>query len=308
MLHQYHFLLTAVQIFLCSPEADFLSCNPLKGVCPQAQLLPMFCRTALPYENLREGLSPPTSISLAYGHPHPSTHAGTNSAYTSSNTRFTFEALPPPGTDARSWAGPISHLVMGVRHSQEVVKALVDGQEGAINAHTKVPLANHGCRIALDLQDLCNSDLRQRQASPGVWVKHTRVNPGAHLEPACQQGCPAEEIREAGDSRDTWHSTVHAPHCSATHTSSHSGPLTPSDPEPRLPAFTAAAASHLPQGRALGPLAAAAPPGLPRRRGFTACPCSTAGRRRAPPRCLPPARGSSSTGTGCTLGRCCRSW
>lgn len=295
MLHQYHFLLTAVQIFLCSPEADLPSCNPLKGVCPQAQLLPMFCRTALPYENLREGLSPPTSISLAYGHPHPSTHAGTNSAYTSSDTRFTFEALPPPGPDAPSWAAPISHLVVGVRHSQEVVKALVGGQEGAINAHTKVPLANHGCRIALGLQHLCNSDLRQRQAAPGLWVKHARVNPGAHLEPACQQGCPAEEIREAGDSRESRHSTVHAPHCSAALTSPHSGPLTPRDPEPRLPALTAAAASPLPQGR------------LPRRRGFTARPCSTAG-RPAPPRCLPPARSSSSTGPGCTPGRCCRSW
>lgn len=59
-----------------------------------------------------------------------------------------------------------SHLVVGVGHPQEVVKALVDGQEGAINPQAKVPLANHGCGIALSLQHLCHGDLGVRQPPP----------------------------------------------------------------------------------------------------------------------------------------------
>lgn len=41
------FLLTAVQKFLCNPEADFPSSNPPRGVHPRKQLLPMFCKTTL---------------------------------------------------------------------------------------------------------------------------------------------------------------------------------------------------------------------------------------------------------------------
>lgn len=96
---------------------------------------------------------------------------------------------PPPLGHSSPFPPP--HLVVGVRHPQEVVEALVDGQEGATSAQAEVPFANYGRGIAFGLQHLCNGDLRQRKASPGARVKHTGVNPGAHLEAAGQQGSPA---------------------------------------------------------------------------------------------------------------------
>ena len=137
---------------------------PTDNCCPRSANHSYCTSTLLKHFSLRHPCSPP-----ACSHPH-------------------LRGPPPLG---HSPTFPPPHLVVGVRHPQEVVKALVDGQEGATSAQAEVPFANDGCGITFGLQHLCNGDLRQRKASPGVRVKHTGVNPGAHLEAAGQQGGPA---------------------------------------------------------------------------------------------------------------------
>ncbi len=92
-------------------------------------------------------------------------------------------------------------LVVWVRDTEIIVKALSGGQVSAIQPEAQVPFAHYGCSVTLRLQHLGDSGLVERETPFRGRIQHTRIDAGTSLIAARQQGCPGPKKQyEKGNS------------------------------------------------------------------------------------------------------------